>query len=45
MEMNLHKSDCAVRTEVINGILLIEINNPPVNAGSLAVRAGLLGAI
>ncbi len=43
--MNLHKSDCAVRTEVINGILLIEINNPPVNAGSLAVRAGLLGAI
>ena len=43
--MNLHKSDCAVRTEVINRILLIEINNPPVNAGSLAVRSGLLRAI
>ena len=43
--MNLHKSDSAVRTEVINRILLIEINNPPVNAGSLAVRSGLLRAI
>ena len=43
--MNLHKIDDAVRTEVINHVLLIEINNPPVNAGSLAVRNGLLDAI
>jgi 3-hydroxyacyl-CoA dehydrogenase len=45
MEMNLHKNQSAVRTEVINHILLIEINNPPINAGSLAVRSGLRDAI
>jgi 3-hydroxyacyl-CoA dehydrogenase len=45
MEMNLHKNDHAVHTEVISHVLLIEINNPPVNAGSLAVRSGLMDAI
>jgi 3-hydroxyacyl-CoA dehydrogenase len=45
MQMNLHKNGCPVRTEVINHVLLIEINNPPVNAGSLDVRAGLCDAI
>ena len=43
--MNLHKSNRTVRTEVINHVLLIEINNPPINAGSLAVRSGLRDAI
>jgi 3-hydroxyacyl-CoA dehydrogenase len=45
MEMNLHNNGAAVRTKVINHVLLIEINNPPVNAGSLAVRSGLRDAI
>ncbi len=43
--MNLHKSNRTVRTEVINHVLLIEINNPPINAGALAVRSGLRDAI
>ena len=43
--MNLHRNDAAVRTEVIHHVLLIEINNPPINAGSLAVRRGLRDAI
>ena len=43
--MNLHNNGAAVRTKVINHVLLIEINNPPVNAGSLAVRSGLRDAI
>ncbi len=34
-----------VRTEQIGDVLLIEINNPPINAGSLAVRQGLPAAI
>ena len=34
-----------VRTEQIGGVLLIEINNPPINAGSLAVRQGLTAAL
>lgn len=34
-----------VRTEAIGDVLLIEINNPPINAGSLGVRQGLMGAI
>lgn len=38
MAMNLHKNNCAVRTEVINDVLLIEINNPPVNADSPVVN-------
>ena len=34
-----------IRTEVIGDVLLIEINNPPINAGSLGVRQGLQAAI
>jgi 3-hydroxyacyl-CoA dehydrogenase len=34
-----------VRTEAISDVLLIEINNPPINAGSLGVRQGLKDAI
>jgi 3-hydroxyacyl-CoA dehydrogenase len=34
-----------VRTEAIGDVLLIEINNPPINAGSLGVRQGLMAAI
>ncbi|ABM37444.1 3-hydroxyacyl-CoA dehydrogenase [Polaromonas naphthalenivorans CJ2] len=34
-----------VRTEQIGDVLLIEINNPPINAGSLTVRQGLTAAI
>lgn len=34
-----------VRTEQIGDVLLIEINNPPINAGSLSVRQGLSAAI
>ncbi len=34
-----------VRTEQIGGVLLIEINNPPINAGSLTVRQALTAAI
>ena len=34
-----------VRTEQIGDVLLIEINNPPINAGSLTVRQGLSAAI
>lgn len=34
-----------VRTETIGDVLLIEINNPPINAGSLGVRQGLMAAI
>jgi len=43
--MTLHKNGSAVRTEAINHVLLIEINNPPINAGWQAVRSGLLDAI
>ena len=43
--MNLPHRDGAVRTEVVQGVLLIEINNPPVNASALAVRKGLWDAI
>lgn len=35
----------AVRLETAHDVLVIEIHNPPINAGSLAVRQGLLGAI
>ena len=38
--MHLHKHGSAVRTEVIDDVLLIEINNPPINNGSQAVRSG-----
>lgn len=34
-----------IRTELIGNLLLIEVNNPPINAGSLGVRQGLLDAI
>jgi 3-hydroxyacyl-CoA dehydrogenase len=34
-----------VRTETIGDVLLIEINNPPINAGSLGVRQGLMVAV
>ncbi len=34
-----------VRTETIGDVLLIEIHNPPINAGSLGVRRGLKEAI
>jgi hypothetical protein len=43
--MSLHKNGSAVQTELINHVLLIEIKNPPINAGSLAVRSGLRDAI
>lgn len=33
-----------VRTEQLGDVLLIEINNPPINAGSLTVRQGLAAA-
>jgi 3-hydroxyacyl-CoA dehydrogenase len=33
-----------VRTEAIGDVLLIEIHNPPINAGSLGVRQGLMAA-
>ncbi|MDD2919660.1 3-hydroxyacyl-CoA dehydrogenase NAD-binding domain-containing protein [Rhodoferax sp.] len=34
-----------IRTEQLGDVLLIEINNPPINAGSLTVRQGLTEAI
>lgn len=34
-----------VGTEQLSDVLLIEINNPPINAGSLTVRQGLMAAI
>ena len=34
-----------IRTERVGDVLVIEIDNPPINAGSLAVRQGLLEAI
>jgi len=34
-----------IRTEAIGDVLLIELANPPINAGSLGVRLGLMGAI
>ena len=34
-----------VRTEAIGDVLLITINNPPINAGSLGVRRGLMAAV
>ena len=34
-----------VRSEAIGDVLLIEIDNPPINAGSLGVRQGLNAAI
>ncbi|MBC7377256.1 MAG: enoyl-CoA hydratase/isomerase family protein [Burkholderiaceae bacterium] len=34
-----------IRTERVGDVLLIEINNPPINAGSLTVRQGLSAAI
>lgn len=34
-----------IRTERIGDVLVIEINNPPINAGSLTVRQGLTAAI
>lgn len=34
-----------VRTESIGDVLVIHIDNPPVNAGSLAVRRGIFAAI
>lgn len=35
----------AVRCHVLDDVLVIEIHNPPINAGSLDVRRGLLQAI
>ena len=34
-----------VRTEPFGDVLLIKINNPPINAGSLTVRQGLSGIV
>lgn len=34
-----------VRLEKADGVLVIEIHNPPINAGALGVRCGLLDAI
>lgn len=34
-----------VRTEAIGDVLLITIDNPPINAGSIGVRQGLMAAI
>ena len=34
-----------VTTTITDGVALIEIDNPPVNAASQAVRAGLIEAI
>jgi len=34
-----------IRTEIVGDVLLIEIHNPPINAGSQAVRQGLQNAI
>lgn len=42
--MNAFASD-AVRLSQTEGVLVIEIHNPPINAGSLGVRRGLLDAI
>jgi 3-hydroxyacyl-CoA dehydrogenase len=39
------KTISTVRTAQIGDVLLNEINNPPINAGSLTVRQGLLAAI
>jgi len=38
-------SKSTVHTETIGDVLLIEIDNPPINAGSLSVRQGLTEAI
>lgn len=35
----------AVRLHAVDGVLVIEIHNPPINAGSIDVRRGLLGAV
>lgn len=42
--MNASASD-AVRLSETDGVLVIDIHNPPINAGSLGVRRGLLDAI
>ena len=34
-----------VSTEIISGVAIVSINNPPVNATSQHVRAGLIDAI
>src|SRR5437899_905769 len=34
-----------VSTESVDDVLVVEIHNPPINAGSLAVRRGLLEAM
>lgn len=34
-----------IQRRVLDGVLVIEIHNPPINAGSLEVRRGLLDAI
>ena len=34
-----------VRTERVDGVLVIWIDNPPINAGALGVRQGLLQAV
>lgn len=34
-----------VRTGLVSDVLLIDSNNPPINAGSLGVRQGLSDAI
>ncbi len=43
--MHLHKNESTVRTAAINHVLMIEINNAPINACSISVRSGLRDAI
>lgn len=37
--------NAAIETRHVDGVLVIEINNPPVNAASSAVRQGLIAAL
>ncbi|WP_416882703.1 3-hydroxyacyl-CoA dehydrogenase NAD-binding domain-containing protein [Marivita sp.] len=37
--------ESVVRTEILNGFGIVTIDNPPVNAGSTAVRQGLLACL
>lgn len=43
--MKMIRDDGVVRLEVQEGFGILTIDNPPVNAGSTAVRAGLLACL
>ena len=43
--MNAANDNTAVHTRRTEGVLVIEIHNPPVNATSAAVRQGLIAAL